>query len=392
MPSSASKTQASLPPDLQAVVQGNTRFALDFYHQLQLSGGNLFFSPYSLSTALAMTYAGARGETAAQMARTLHFPPGQMQLHPAFAAMEAKLAKVEKKGQVQFKVANSLWPQEEYPFLEEFLALAQQFYGVRITALDYRKTEAARRTINTWVEDKTEHKITELIPPGLLNALTRLVLVNAIYFKGDWASRFNPLGTQPAPFWLTPEEQAPVPLMHHKAEFSYQKLDHFQVVALPYAGRALSMLVLLPDEVDGLAKLEAELTIENLDRWTRELYPEEVDLFLPRFSLTIPFRLSSLLQSLGMWDAFSDHADFSGMDGSRNLLIEEVLHKAYVQVNEEGTQAAAATAVVARWLSAEPIPVPVVRADHPFIFLIRENTTGSLLFIGRLVDPSAASG
>jgi len=371
---------------VETVVQGNTEFALALYQRLRTEEGNLFFSPYSISTALAMTYAGARGNTAVQMAQALHFLLDQEQLHSAFAWLEAKLSDVGRKGQVQLKVANALWPQEEYDLLEEFLALTKQYYGVLITAVDYGDPETARGTINAWVEEKTENKIQELIPPGILDALTSLVLVNAIYFKGNWASQFDQSRTRDAPFWVTPDEPVQVPMMDQEHEFRYGESDGLQILELPYAGDDLSMVVLLPRKIDGLPELEERLTVENLTRWTKNLRPRGVQVFLPRFEITFPFRLDDTLKLMGMVDAFGGDSDFSGMDGTKLLYIGAVLHKAFVAVNEEGTEAAAATAVImiAKCL---PPPPPVFRADHPFIFLIRENSTGSILFIGRVVNP-----
>lgn len=370
---------------VETVVQGNTEFALDLYQKLRTVEGNLFFSPYSISTALAMTYAGARGNTRVQMAQALHFPLVQEQLHPAFASLEAKLGDIGRKGHIQLRVANALWPQKGYALLEEFLALTKQHYGVLITTVDYGDAETARCKINDWVEEKTENKIQDIIPPGILDALTRLVLVNAIYFKGSWASRFDQHLTSDAPFWVTPDEQVQVPMMRQVHEFGYGEGDGLQVLELSYAGDDLSMVVLLPRERDGLAKLEESLTAENLDTWTRELWSSEVQAFLPRFEITFPFKLNNTLKSMGMVDAFGN-ADFSGMDGTKLLYIAAVLHKAFVAVNEEGTEAAAATAVVgaARGL---PLSPPTFRADHPFVFLIRENSTGSILFLGRVVNP-----
>ena len=371
---------------VETAVQGNTEFALALYQELQATERNLLFSPYSISTALAMTYAGARGDTEIQIAQALHFLLDQKQLHPAFALLEEKLGEVEKKGNVQLRVANTLWPQKGYAFLEEFLALTKEYYGVLITPVDYRKAEAARHTINTWVEEKTESKIKELIPPGILNALTRLVLVNAVYFKADWASQFDPHLTCESPFWVTPSDQVRVMMMTQKHAFRYGESGGLQVLELPYAGEDLSMMVLLPSERDGLAQLEGALTVENLDRWTGLLVEMDVEVFLPRFEVTLPIRLDKTLQSTGMVDAFSGLADFSGMDGTRWLYIAAILHKAFVIVNEEGTEAAAATAVIMAGRGL-PASAPVFRADHPFAFLIRENVTGSILFLGRVVNP-----
>jgi serpin B len=372
-----------------AVVEGNTAFALDLYQELKDTKGNLFFSPYSISTALAMTYAGARENTAKQMADVLHFPSGQKEVHPAFGQLETLLNEVQTKGDVQLNVANSLWPQEGYPFLEEYLALVKKYYGVVITPLDYQgAAEKARKIINQWVEEKTKNKIKNLIQPGILDAVTRLVLVNAIYFKGNWASQFDEKRTKDGTFYLLSGKTIQTPLMAQKQEFAYGEKEFLQVLELPYVGERLSMIVLLPKEKDGLPELEKQLTAANLRIWTWGLRKQKVKVFLPRFKMTSQFSLGKTLAAMGMPDAFSPNkANFSGMDGRLNwLYIGAVLHKAFVDVNEEGTEAAAATAVVMKIrMAAQP---PTFRADHPFIFLIRENTTGSILFLGRVMDPS----
>ncbi len=371
---------------IQAVVRGNNKFALGLYQKLQELEGNLFFSPYSISISLAMTYAGAGGNTQTQMAQTLHFPTVQNQLHPVFALLAKKLGEAEKKGHVQLKIANTLWPRKGDKFLKAYLALTKKFYGVRISPLDFGEEEEARHKINSWVEEKTENKIKDLIAPGILNAATRLVLVNAIYFKGDWASPFDQVLTSPAPFLVATGNPVQVSMMTRKHTFRYAEDNKLQVLELPYAGDNLSMLVLLPRENDGLANLEESLALESLNKWTNTLAEAEVEVSLPRFELTFPVRLDETLQSMGMIDAFSGKADFSGMDGSKELYIGAVLHKAFVTVNEQGTEAAAATAVVMQ-TKALAFPPIVFRADHPFVFMIRENKTGSILFMGRVVNP-----
>jgi serpin B len=368
------------------VVRNNTEFALDLYRTQRTTPGNLFFSPYSISAALAMTSAGARDETAAQMARALHFDPDPRRLHPAFAALEARLAEVGSQGALQLRTANRLWPHAGCRLLDEYLTLVKEHYGASPTPLDYGHAEAARRTINAWAEEQTGRKIQDLIPPGVLDSLTRLVLANAIYFKGDWAAPFEVRHTSSEPFRITPDDTVSVQMMARTAEFSYAETDGLQVLGLPYAGDALSMIVLLPLEPDGLPALESTLTPGHLARWTDGLHVEEVRVFLPRFDVTCALRLDAALKSLGMVDAFSGRADFSGMDGSRELYLGAVLHKAFVKVNEEGTEAAAATAA-AMLLKGLPRE-PVFRADHPFLFLIRENRTGSILFLGRVANPA----
>lgn len=380
-------------PDVGALVRGNTAFALDLYDQLKAQDGNLFFSPYSISSALAMTTAGARGETAAQMEKVLHFAPGGGEAHAAFETLQERLETVQARGVVQLAVANSLWPQKDYPFLPEFLELVKARYDAGITPLDFAgETEGARTTINRWVEEKTREKIRDLIAQGNLDPLTRLVLVNAIYFKGSWASRFDAARTEEADFQVAADSTVKVPMMAQTRKYSYAEMDDRQVLKLPYEGGDLSMLVVLPREKAGLAALEAGLSLERLAEWTSQLAEREVRVLLPKFKLTWgAVELNRNLMALGMADAFDDQrADFSGMDGRMGwLYIGLVLHKAFVEVNEEGTEAAAATAVAMR-VKSMPRPPVEFRADHPFLFLIQEEETGTILFMGRVEDPSRA--
>ncbi len=370
--------------DVSAVVGGNNAFALDLYARLRGEEGNLFFSPYSISTALAMTCAGARGETAAQMQKALRFSLPEDRLHPAFAA----LARGLKPRGCELNIANRLWGQAGYAFLDPFLKVTEDCYGAKLEQLKFAGgTEAARQRINAWVERKTKERIIELIKPGILDALTRLVLTNAIYFKGDWARQFKKDATRGAPFTLRDGGKVRVPMMYQKAEFAYARHGGLHVLDLPYAGEELSMFVLLPDEVDGLPGLARSLSLDKLKRWLRSVHEEKVQVYLPKFKMTSEFQLNRVLASMGMPFAFDAvRADFSGMDGTRSLFISKVIHKAFVEVNEEGTEAAAATAVVMR-LRGAPMPAPVFRADHPFLFLIRDNRSGSILFFGRVVNP-----
>jgi serine protease inhibitor len=375
--------------EVDAVVQGNTAFALDLYAELKGTGGNLFFSPYSISTALAMTYAGARGNTAEQMAAVLHIPVDPKQLHDGFASLQAGLAAIQERGRIELRIANSLWPQIDYVFLKEFVSLAVETYGAFVAPVDYGYPSAASEVINAWVEDETAGKIKDLVSPSVLGSLTVLVLVNAIYFKGNWASQFDAASTRDAPFWVTPDDALEVPIMAKQRRFRYGETESLQVLELPYAGGSVSMIVLLPRERHGLADLEAALTGDNLARWTGQLRERKVLVYLPRLKMSQGFRLENALTSMGMGDAFGT-ADFSGMDGSKGLFISAVLHKAYIDLDEEGTEAAAATAVVvARSLGPRP---PTFRADHPFVFLIRENGTGSILFLGRVANPASKAG
>jgi len=371
--------------DSVVLSESNTGFTLDLYNQLRRKEGNLFFSPYSISVALAMTFAGARGETESQMARTLHFDLDQENLHVAFSALQEKLAEAETAGGVQLKIANSLWPHVGYPFLKSYLDLVLKHYGVSITPVDYKNdTEGARQIINAWVEEETEKKIRELIPKDILDSLTRLVLTNAIYFKGDWDVQFNANDTKQENFW-SPQEQFAIPMMTRKGKYRYKESSDLQILELPYVGGKLSMLVLLPRKKDGLPILENQLTADFLSKATKDLWELDVVVHLPKFKVEAAFTLNDPLITLGMPDAFGDKADFSGMDGAKELYIGFVIHKAFIDVNEEGTEAAAATAVVMqRQAFSQPIEF---RADHPFLFFIRENQTGSVLFLGRVTQP-----
>ncbi len=377
------------------LVRNNTEFAFDIYARLEEAGeGNLFFSPYSISTALAMTYGGARGDTAAQMAEALRFNPEQAELHAAFAALAGRLKDVQRESEVELRIANSLWPQEDYGFLDEYLGLIDSYYDARITPVDYRRAaEAARNAINTWVEEETAGKIENLIGPDTLTPLTRLVLANAIYFKGDWESPFEEEKTRDEDFHVSGDRTVKTPMMRQRGRFQYAKTENLQILEMPYDGGDVSMLIILPREKEGLSGVEMKLS-ENprlLEEWIGRLRKREVQVFFPRFTIEWGARsLVPQLRGMGMEYAFADgQADFSGMDGTRELFITDVVHKAFVEVNEEGTEAAAATGVVVGVRSIQP-PPPEFRADRPFLFLIRENTTGSLLFLGRLTQPEEA--
>ena len=388
----------------KTIVEGNNKFALELFARLQSTKGNLFFSPYSISTALAMAHAGARNETESQMADVLHFPvtvnrridsaskslPDKQQFASSFGNIIKDLNKRGQKGGYTLTVANALWGQKDYGFLEDFLELIQANYDGRLNEVDFiTAAESARRTINAWVEKKTNKKIKNLISKGVLDSMTRLVLTNAIYFKGNWARQFKEDRTQDAPFTLADGQKIEVAMMNQKAEFGYMESDAFQALELPYVDEELSMVILLPKEFNALDEFEKTLTPEKLSQWLAKIFKREVVVFVPRFKMTSQFSLASVLKSMGMKDAFSSNADFSGINGKRDLFISAVIHKAFVEVNEEGTEAAAATGVVMTLTSMGPTRIPVFRADHPFLFLIRDNLSGSILFIGRVANPKA---
>lgn len=368
------------------LVQGSNAFALDLYAQIRHGAGNLFVSPYSISSALALVYAGARGETAGQMAQALRFSLDQGPLHRQFAVLEARFRDLGSSGTIRLRIANRLWPRTGYDLLSDYVRLLKAAYGVTVQPLYYGDTEVARKTINRWVEEQTEDRIKNLILPGNLSPGTLLVLVNAIYFKGNWASQFDPALTREAPFWISAGESVPVPLMTQTQTFGLARGRELQMLDLPYEGGDLSMLVLLPTARDGLAELEAALTLENLELWISHLREDEVQVQLPRFKLDYRFEVQDYLPPLGMIDAFLPHkADFSGITGQASgFFIDLIIHQAFVQVDEAGTEAAAATAIVSR---GGP---PIFRADHPFLLLIRENSTGSILFLGRVANPAAS--
>jgi serpin B len=371
-----------------AVVGGNSRFAFDLYAKLRQEKGNLFVSPYNISAALAMTYAGAKGETAEQMAKVLHFPDGD-KLHPSFGSLIHQINGGGNKKGYELATANALWGQQGYGFLPEYLQLVKQNYGGGLKDVDFiGATEEARKTINAWVERQTQDKIKELLHKGDVDPLTRLVLTNAIYFKGAWMQPFPKGATKDEPFYLAADRKLQTPLMHQTAHLGYAEGDGLQALELPYAGGDLSLLVLLPKEKGGLAELEKKLTTEMVAGVVGRLRPREVQVALPRFKTTARFELRKVLSDMGMPRAFDDDADFSGMTGRRDLWISKVIHQAFVDVNEEGTEAAAATAVVMATPGAvDSEPAPVFRADHPFVFLIRDTRSGSILFLGRLADP-----
>lgn len=375
--------------DAREFARGNMAFAFDLYKQLSSSGGNLFFSPYSISTAMAMVYGGARGNTAGEIGRAMCFSVDQEKLPPAFGEWQAALNRIQEAGHIRLAVANSLWPQEGYSLLPEYLSLMKTHYGATITPVDFKgDPTGACGTINRWVEQKTENRIRDLVQPAMLADPTYLVLVNAIYFKGKWEREFTPNDTREAPFYISTSQPVIASFMRQTASFRYTEAESLQIIELSYRGEELSMLILLPKKADGYEELEQNLTAESLDAWREGLADQRLEVYLPKFRIERTFQLGRTLAAMGVHDAFVlGKADFAGMDGRTDrLFIGGVIHKTYVDVNEEGTEAAAATAV--GMFSGMPVSPPVFRADHPFLFLIQENRTGSILFMGRVIDPS----
>jgi serpin B len=383
------QTNAEENTMIEKMVLNNSSFAVGLYSHLKQIDGNLFFSPFSISAALAMTYAGAREKTANQMAAALHFNQEPDKLHLSMGELISRLNAVQKKAEVDLSVANAIWAQKGYQFLDEFFRVVQQSYQADLNQVDFTTAaDAARQAINRWVEEQTHQKIKDLIPPGVLNALTRLVLVNAIYFKGFWDTQFKPEDTQEMAFWLSAETNVRVPMMHQEHQFEYWENEWLQLLEMPYKDEALSLIVLLPREKTGISVLEQKLTVENILRWQDQLRKQKIKLFFPKFKIEAQFNLGQTLSAMGMPDAFDpNRADFSAMIGKKELFISAVIHKAFVEVNEEGTEAAAATGVVVGVTSIAP-PPPTFKADHPFVFFIRDNATRSILFLGRVLNPS----
>jgi serpin B len=383
--------------ELAQLVAGNTAFALTLYQRLAAAPGNLFMSPHSLSTALGMTFAGARGETAAQMAETLHFSLPEPRLHAAFQRLDAELARrgetaaSDEEGQrFQLSVANALWRQQSFTFLDEFMRSVGERYGAEPRALDYSNDpEVARQVINQWVSDQTHGRIPELLPAGILTPLTRLVLTNAIYFNASWATPFQESATHDGTF-RGPHGEVHARMMRGRVRAGYRLAGAGPtVVELPYLGGQVVMSFLMAPEGE-LAALEQGLTPESLAELFASLRHGEVDLTLPRFESGSAISLKDVLSALGMPNAFdSDTADFSGMTGRPDLVIDEVIHQANLRLDESGTEAAAATAVIMGLRGSAPREEPPrIVLDRPFLYLIRDSDTGAILFIGRLVQPS----
>jgi serpin B len=381
-------TSARAPAGETVAADGENRFAFDLYSRVMAGKENLFFSPFSIHIALAMTAAGARGATAQEMAKVLRLPPSPGARRDAGDLLHELNAppKDARKEAYKLVLANALWGQEGIQFRKEFLELVEKKYQASLEPLDFAKAaDQAAKAINEWVEKQTQGKIKDLVNPGIVRGAV-LVLTNAIYFKSAWQSPFEKSATKDMPFH-TAAAAAPVPMMHDLGVFGYLKGDGFQALDLTYRGGELSMTIFLPDERNGLAALEKKLSAENVAKWLAAIKPEDVDARVPRFKTTAQLSLAETLQAMGMRLAFSSAADFSGIAGGP-LQVSDVVHKAYVDVNEDGTEAAAATAVVMP-TSARPEPATpkVFLADHPFVYLIRHRSSGAILFLGRLMDP-----
>lgn len=387
-------TSPDVPPTgLQTLVDGNNAFALELYQSLRDSDENLFYSPFSISLALAMTYAGARGETESQMADVLHFDLPQDELHPAFNALDLELeergeAQSDQGQPLQIDIANAIWAEQSYSFLQGYLDTIAENYGAGIRLADFiNQAEAVRGEINEWVSEQTNDKIKDLIPSGALDELTRMVLVNAIYFKANWADQFEEESTTNQVFHLLDGSEVDVAMMHQGMQIPYASGDGYQAIELAYQGQTAAMDIIVPDE-GNFEALESSLDVTLLNEILNGMQPSGVELALPKFSFTDEFNLSDTLKDLGVTEAFDpDTADFTGMSETRDLYITDVVHKAFVAVDEEGTEAAAATAVIIGTTSAPLFEVQLT-IDRPFIFIIRDIPSGQILFVGRVLNPA----
>jgi serpin B len=410
------------------IVSGNNEFALNLYSkmkelpQIKADECNLFISPYSISTAFAMVYSGARGNTAKEIADILCFPQvGFEQVASDFNVLQKHLQANQEAAGFQLNLANSLWLQKGYDFVPEFLELNKKYFDAGLSELDFTQSEDARKTINDWVEKQTKEKITDLIPAGMIDGLTRLILTNAIYFKGNWVIPFKEENTKPADFNVTKDKKVQVQMMYQKERYKYAKTDDMELLQIPYgldevsmiimeisrdnnriisgdlgyndAGKLtreqlkelpnLSMLILLPKSIGDL-----DINLKTLESYIQKMKEQEVEVYLPKFKFSCDtIELKDILIEMGLKDAFTGRADFSGINPQKELFISNVLHKTFVEVNEKGTEAAAASSL-RMMMDIPPAPPPIFRADRPFIFIIRDNKTESILFMGRVVNPS----
>ena len=373
--------------DRDALIAGNTAFALDLYSRIAVNQrGNIFVSPFSISAAMAIIHAGARGETAGQIEKAMHFPMSGPRLNSAWSGV---LADVKKRGAgIEVTTANALWAAKGVHFRDEYLIATNTQFGARMETLDFAQGELARARINSWANRTTREKIRELIAPGMLKKDTRLVLTNAIYMKGDWHRPFLPHSDTNGVF-RAPGRDVRATMMSQTDDFRYARAGNVRALELPYVGGEFSMLILLPDANDGLAALENALTPATLSAWDSRLKQTLVEVTLPRFSSEMSLTLAKTLEAIGVKLAFSGKADLSGI-AEEPLFVTEVIHKARVDVTEEGTEAAAGTVETTMTMgipSFEPPKPEIFKADHPFFYVLRR-TNGSVIFVGRLINPA----
>jgi serpin B len=379
---------SSASQSVQAIVEANNRFAIKLYrfYREKYKDDNIFFSPFSISSAFSILYEGARGKTAEEIKNVFGLPTRANARREGYLSLYEEMNKPEKK--YELSLANALWVQKDYRFLKEYLNLIEKYYRGKATNLDFRKDpEGSRQIINKWVEEKTKEKIKDLLPQGSIDSLTRMVITNAIYFKGLWIFPFDKKKTSDADFKISPEKIVKVKMMSlpRPQRFNYAETEELQILEMLYEGDELSMLVLLPKE-NSLEKLEKELSLENLNKWRDMLQSKEVVVYFPKLKIVRKYAMVDDLKKMGMPSAFDpSKADLSGLTGKKDLFVTAVYHQAYVDINEEGTEAAAATGIVVGRTAVEKRII--FRADHPFIFLIQDRRNGNILFMGRVYNP-----
>lgn len=372
------------------VAAGNNEFAFDIYQRLAVPGKNLFISPLSMTTAFSMVYAGSRGVTRKEIEKVFRFKVTGDEMNSTWGGMLADMADRAKIGNYRLDSANRIWIDKRFSLEDAFTDAMKKYYDAGSKQLDFAgNPEESRSTINTWVAKNTNDKITGLVPDGAVTKATTLVLTNAVYFLGNWEYPFNDKSTERADFFVTPAQKTAVSMMKNFGHFGYFENQELQALSLPYKTRgksndALAMVIVLPKGRAGLAGLEKKLSCDNWKKWTDGLESSEVYVHLPRFEVTSFAVLAETLRQMGMKNALSPQADYSGI--APNICINEAFHKAYVKVNEKGTEAAAATAII--MVKANGGKKYTFRADHPFLFAIRDTKTNAILFIGRVIDPS----
>jgi serpin B len=376
---------------VEQLSESNNLFAMDLLRQVGPAEENLVFSPYSISRIMALVYGGARGETAGGMASVFYFPEDHALLHRAGMEITLSLDSVNLQPGTRLNVANAVWAQEDYDFLTSYIDLARDAYRAPVERVDFihpENREKSRQGINNWVEEQTSKRIQNMINPGVLTSDTRLVLTNAIYFNGKWETPFEKDFTMPAVFHIDRNTSVRTPFMKQTSPFPYYEDEEIQAVSMPYKGGRTSLLIVLPKDIEGWQMISNILTPERLQVVISGLQTKKVRVILPRFKSELQLNLRKELISMGMEHAFSRDADLSGMTGEKELFISDVIHKAFIEVTEAGTEAAAATAAIIALKSALEEGPEVFRADHPFLYFLRDEPTGSIIFAGRLVRPA----
>jgi serine protease inhibitor len=367
--------------DIERASESNNLFALKLYAALGAGKGNVVVCPFGVSMALGMVAAGARGKTAEELMSTAFAGATKDSLHPGLAGLRDDLtSRAAKAGELI--IANRLWAQKGYEFTPEFRGLMEKFYGAGIAQTDFAAAEAARAEINKWGEGATKGKIKETIPAGGLTAQTRLVLADAVYFLGKWDKPFDQKKTRDRDFHLSAKETASVPTMYQEQRFRTASGPGVRLLELPYAGNDMALVILLPTEIDGLPKLEKSLALASLHNWLAALKPQYLDVEMPKFKITSQLDLGATLKSIGLKQTMSPAADLSGMTGKRDLFLSAAIQQAFIEIAETGTEAGAVTAMA---VAADGNPHFTV--DHPFLFILRDTKTGTILFMGRVVDP-----